>query len=104
LLRYACLHFIRLQFPYIIISSIGYLAYLAITTNNITSNSSNNNGYFRNISIILASFIRIKTNYSIAAIGFRLLAKGMLEPLSFVILLFFVVIYLIDKVNAKSMK
>jgi len=48
------LHFIRLQFPY-----VTAIDYLAITTNNITSNSSNNNGHFRNISIILAGFILI---------------------------------------------
>ena len=101
MLIYECLHFIRLQFPYLTKSSIGYLA---VTTNNIISNSSNNNGHFRNISIILAGFILIYTGYRIGAIGFSLLAKGMLEPLPFAILLFFVVIYLIDKVNAKSMR
>lgn len=40
--------------------------------------------------------------HAIGALGFSLLAKGVLEPLSFVILLFFGVIYLVSKIRTKS--
>ena len=42
------------------------------------------------------------TYHAIGALGFSLLAKGILEPLSFVILLFFGVIYLVSKIRTKS--
>ena len=47
--------------------------------------------------MVLVGFILMQVFYHIAAIiGFRLLAKGFLEPLSMAALLFFGVIYLIS--------
>jgi cytochrome bd-type quinol oxidase subunit 2 len=57
----------------------------------------NNNNDFRKLTMVLVGFILIQVFYHIAAIiGFRLLAKGFLEPLSMAALLFFGVIYLIS--------
>jgi len=59
------------------------------------NNNNNNNKHFRVLTIILAGFVLMQAIYhAIGALGFSLLAKGILEPLSFVILLFFGVIYL----------
>jgi hypothetical protein len=53
--------------------------------------------------MVLTAFVIIQGIYhSAGALGFSLLAKGMLESLSFVILLFFGVIYLIDRSKAKE--
>jgi len=55
----------------------------------------NNNKHFKVLTIILVGFVLMQAIYhAIGALGFSLLAKGILEPLSFVILLFFGVIYL----------
>ena len=56
------------------------------------------------LTIILAGFVLMQAIYhAIGALGFSLLAKGILtEPLSFVILLFFGVIYLVSKIRTKS--
>jgi hypothetical protein len=63
----------------------------------------NNNKHFKVLTIILAGFVLMQAIYhAIGALGFSLLAKGVLEPLSFVILLFFGVIYLVSKIRTKS--
>ena len=63
----------------------------------------NNNKHFKVLTIILAGFVLMQAIYhAIGALGFSLLAKGILEPLSFVILLFFGVIYLVSKIRTKS--
>ena len=63
----------------------------------------NNNKHFKVLTIILAGFVLMQAIYhAIGALGFSLLAKGVLEPLSFVILLFFGVIYLVNKIRTKS--
>src|ERR1041385_1651838 len=57
---------------------------------------SNNNNLLR-LTIVLVSFILLQVFYHIAGIaGFRLLAKGLLEPLSMGALLFFGIIYVIS--------
>jgi cytochrome bd-type quinol oxidase subunit 2 len=57
----------------------------------------NNNNDFRKLTMVLVGFILIQVFYHIAAIiGFRLLAKGFLEPLSMAALLLFGVMYLIS--------
>jgi len=57
------------------------------------------------LTIILAGFVLMQGIYhAIGAIGFSLLAKGVLEPLSFVILLFFGIIFLVSKIKTKSEK
>ena len=63
----------------------------------------NNNKHFKVLTIILAGFVLMQAIYhAIGALGFSLLAKGILEPLSFVILLFFGIIYLVSKIRTKS--
>ena len=63
----------------------------------------NNNKHFKVLTIILAGFVLMQAIYhAIGALGFSLLAKGVLEPLSFGILLFFGVIYLVSKIRTKS--
>jgi hypothetical protein len=59
--------------------------------------SINNNSHFRKLTMVLVGFILVQVFYHIAVIvGFRLLAKGFLEPLSMAALLFFGVIYFIS--------
>jgi cytochrome bd-type quinol oxidase subunit 2 len=65
----------------------------------------NNNNDFRKLTMVLVGFILIQVFYHIAAIiGFRLLAKGFLEPLSMAALLFFGVIYLISTWKIKKQR
>ena len=60
-------------------------------------NTSNNNNHLRKITIILLGFILMQVFYHIVgALSFRLLAKGILEPLSMAALLLFGVMYLIS--------
>jgi len=67
------------------------------------TDGNNNNKHFKVLTIILAGFVLMQAIYhAIGALGFSLLAKGVLEPLSFVILLFFGVIYLVSKIKTKS--
>jgi hypothetical protein len=57
----------------------------------------NNNNHLLKLTIVLVGFILIEVLYHIAGIaGFRLLAKGLLEPLSMAALLFFGIIYVIS--------
>ena len=65
----------------------------------------NNNKYFVMLTIILAGFVLMQGIYhAVGALGFSLLAKGVLEPLSFVILLFFGLIFLVSKIKTKGKK
>jgi hypothetical protein len=67
------------------------------------NNDNNNNKHFKLLTIVLAVFVLMQGFYhAIGALGFSLLAKGILEPLSFVILLSFGIIYLVSKTRAKS--
>jgi cytochrome bd-type quinol oxidase subunit 2 len=86
---------------YNLIDAIVYLiaaiipAYFILKSRNSINN--NNNNHLRKLTIILVGFILMQVFYHIAAIiGFRLLAKGFLEPLSMAALLFFGVMYLIS--------
>jgi hypothetical protein len=65
--------------------------------------SINNNNDFRKLTMVLVGFILVQVFYHIAAIiGFRLLAKGFLEPFSMAALLLFGVIYLISTWKIKQ--
>ena len=65
----------------------------------------NDNDNFRKLTMVLVGFILVQVFYHIAAIiGFRLLAKGFLEPLSMAALLFFGVIYLISTWKIKKQR
>jgi Ca2+/Na+ antiporter len=65
--------------------------------------NNNDNNHLWKLTIALVGFILVQVIYHIAAIvGFRLLAKGFLEPLSMAALLFFGVIYLINTWKIKK--
>ena len=58
--------------------------------------NSYNNHHFRNLLIVLAGFVLVQGIYHfVGAVGFNMLAKGRLEPISFVILLLFGIIYFV---------
>jgi uncharacterized membrane protein YfcA len=64
---------------------------------------SNNNHHFKLLTTILASFVLMQGFYHIVgALGFSLLAKGVLEPLSFGILLLFGAIYFVNRSKPKK--
>jgi cytochrome bd-type quinol oxidase subunit 2 len=86
---------------YHLIDAIVYLIAAAIPIYFISKSRkgihSTNNNHLLKLTIILVGFILIQVLYHIAGIaGFRLLAKGLLEPLSMAALLFFGIIYIIS--------
>jgi hypothetical protein len=59
--------------------------------------------HFKRLTIVFASFILMQGFYHAASFyGYKLLAKGVLEPLSFGILIFFGSVYLINKISVKA--
>jgi Ca2+/Na+ antiporter len=65
----------------------------------------NNNNHLLKLTTVLVGFILIQVLYHIAGIaGFRLLAKGFLEPLSMALLLLFGIIYIISTWNTKRQR
>jgi len=63
----------------------------------------NRNNNFRNLLIVLAVFVIMQGIYhTVGALGFSLLAKGVLEPLSFGIFILFAVFYLNGKRRTKN--
>jgi len=89
---------------YNIIDAIVYLVAAIIPAYFIlkSRNSINNNNNLRKLTIILIGFILLQVIYHIVgALGFRLLAKGFLEPLSIAALLLFGVMYLISTLKTK---
>jgi cytochrome bd-type quinol oxidase subunit 2 len=97
---------LEVQF-YNLIDAIVYLvaaiipAYFILKSRKSIAN--NNNNHLRKLTIILVAFILMQVFYHIAAIiGFRLLAKGFLEPLSMAALLLFGVIYLVSTWKIKK--
>jgi hypothetical protein len=69
-------------------------------------NTKTDNGkrHLRNMTILLVSFILIQGVYHIAGtIGFRLFAKGLLEPLSIMVLLSFGILYLIGVLKERRL-
>jgi lipopolysaccharide export LptBFGC system permease protein LptF len=64
-----------------------------------------NNNHLLRLTTALVGFIFIQVLYHIAGIaGFRLLAKGFLEPLSMALLLLFSIIYIISLWNTKRQR
>src|SRR5215203_161866 len=97
---------LEIQF-YNLIDAIVYLvaaiipAYFILKSRNSINN--NNNNRLRILTIILISFILMQVFYHIVgSLGFRLLAKGFLEPLSMAALLLFGVMFLISTFKAKK--
>jgi uncharacterized membrane protein len=77
--------------------------YLTFIIKKYNNNNNISNTHFQYLTIILAVFVIIQGIYhSAGALGFSLLAKGILEPLSLVILLLFGALYLITKTRTKS--
>jgi hypothetical protein len=71
-----------------------------------SKNTNNDNGkrHLRNMTILLVSFILIQGVYHIAGtIGFRLFSKGLLEPLSIMVLLSFGILYLIGVLKERRL-
>jgi cytochrome bd-type quinol oxidase subunit 2 len=97
---------LQTQYYYNLIDAIVYLVAAIIPTYFILKSRksiNNNNNYFRKLTMVLVGFILVQVIYHIAAIiGFRLLAKGFLEPLSMAALLFFGVIYLVSTWKIKK--
>ena len=89
---------------YNLIDAIVYLVAAIIPAYFILkSRNSINNNNLRKLTIILIGFILMQVLYHIVGtFGFRLLAKGFLEPLSMVALLLFGVMYLISTFKAKK--
>ena len=99
---------LQTQYYYNLIDAIVYLiaaiipAYFILKSGKSINNNDNNN-YFRKLTMVLVGFILVQLFYHIAAIiGFRLLAKGFLEPLSMAALLFFGVMYIISTWKIKQ--
>ena len=82
-------------------------AYFLLKSRNSINNNhnNNNNNHLKILTIILIGFILMQVFYHIVgSLGFRLLAKGFLEPLSMAALLLFGVMYLIATVRTKNKK
>lgn len=86
------------QYYYNFIESIAYFISAIVPVYFILKSRNTNNHnkkHLKNISIVLVSFILIQGVYHIAGtMGFKQLAKGILEPLSIIVLLLFGLIYL----------
>jgi hypothetical protein len=85
------------QYYYNLIQSVAYFI-AAIVPVYFVLKSRKNNDYrksFENISLLFVGFILIQGVYHLFGVfGFKLLAKGFLEPLSIVVLLLFGLTYL----------
>lgn len=64
---------------------------------------SNDNNHFKRLLVVLASFVLMQGIYHVVNLfGYKILAKGILEPISFGILIFFGVFYFINKTRSRS--
>jgi len=68
------------------------------------TNNDNDKKHLRNMTILLVSFILIQGVYHFAGtMGFRLFAKGLLEPLSIMVLVSFGIVYLIGVLKERRL-
>ena len=68
------------------------------------TNNDNDKKHLRNMTILLVSFILIQGVYHFAGtMGFRLFAKGLLEPLSIMVLVSFGILYLIGVLKERRL-
>jgi uncharacterized membrane protein len=86
---------------YHLVDAIVYLIAAAIPVYFILKSKksidNDNNNHVLKLTTVLVGFILIQVLYHIAGIaGFRLLAKGILEPLSMAVLLVFGIIYVVS--------
>jgi Ca2+/Na+ antiporter len=100
------------QYYYNLIQAVVYFiaatvpVYFILKLKNTNNDNDNDNGkrHLRNMTILLVSFILIQGVYHIAGtIGFRLFAKGLLEPLSIMVLLSFGILYLIGVLKERRL-
>jgi heme A synthase len=92
---------------YHLIDAIVYLIAAAIPAYFILKSrkSTGNNNHLLRLTIVLVGFILIQVFYHMVGIaGFRLLAKGFLEPLSMGVLFFFGIIYAISIWKTKTQR
>jgi hypothetical protein len=69
---------------------------------NVDDDNNNDSRHFKLLTTILAGFVLMQAfSHIVGALGFNLLSKGMLQPLSFGTLLFFGVIYFVNRSKAK---
>ena len=90
---------------YNLIDAIVYLVAAIIPAYFIlkSRNSINNNNHLTKLTVILIGFILMQVFYHIiGTLGFRLLAKGFLEPLSMTALLLFGIMYLVTTLRTKN--
>jgi lipopolysaccharide export LptBFGC system permease protein LptF len=99
---------LQTQYYYNLIDAIVYLIAAIIPAYFILKSRksiNNNNNHFRKLTMVLVGFILVQAIYHIAAIiGFRLLAKGFLEPLSMAALLFFGIMYIMSTWKTRKQK
>jgi len=75
-----------------------YLAFIAKT-----KMGNNGNNHFKRLTVVLASFVLMQGIYHVVNyFGYKVLAKGVLEPLSFSILILFGSFYIISRVSTKA--
>jgi cytochrome bd-type quinol oxidase subunit 2 len=94
---------------YHLVDAIVYLIAAAIPVYFILKSKksidNDNNNHVLKLTTVLVGFILIQVLYHIAGIaGFRLLAKGILEPLSMAVLLVFGIIYVVSIWNTKTQR
>ena len=97
---------ISIQTEILVTQSIVYFIAAAIPiylTFLVKKKIGNDDNHFKRLTIVLASFVLMQGFYHLAgSFGYKLLAKGILEPLSFGTLIFFGVFYIIGKTRAKN--
>lgn len=98
------------QYYYNLIQAVVYFiaatvpVYFILKLKNTNNDNGNGKRHLRNMTILLVSFILIQGVYHFAGtIGFRLFAKGLLEPLSIMILLSFGIFYLIGVLKERRL-
>ena len=98
------------QYYYNLVQAVVYFiaatvpVYFLFKLKNTNNDNDNGNRHLRNMTILLVSFILIQGVYHIAGtIGFRLFAKGLLEPLSIMVLLSFGILYLIGVLKERRL-
>jgi chromate transport protein ChrA len=93
------------QYYYNLIQSVAYFIAAIVPVYFVLKSRKNNDNRksFENISILFVGFILIQGVYHFFSIfGFKLLAKGFLEPLSIVVLLLFGLTYLRHTKNERK--
>lgn len=76
-----------------------YLAFIAKTK----MDNCHGNNHFKRLTVVLASFVLMQGIYHVVNyFGYKVLAKGVLEPLSFSILILFGSFYIISRVSTKA--